>query len=326
MAPTGTGTAIQRPSRPSKPKLSTCTRTTWIGCLAVRMMDHDAADPVAGRAFAAVGDFRVGVKHAVRRLSVFGFERRGETRSTCGVTSLHSAEGGKRDFVERQREISADRRLDGILPIGQPMRGAFGFGDRIEGGQQAGISAHVECSRRAAAAFCGGFAARTLARPAVLVIDAHPDRRVGQERVLARVDEEDVRIGKAGAVLNAVFLEGKDTAVRRKADRLERGDIAGARRIAQTSAECKTARQRSRPKISPAASFGSCCAECRWFCDRRQHEPPLKIAEPATKTLAPAAAGKRDRVQRDAAIDLKVDRPIADHRPDAADLFFHGAE
>ncbi len=48
--------------------------------------------------------------------------------------------------------------------------------------------------------------------------------------------------------------------------------------------------------------------------------PPLKTAEPATSTLAPAAATSARGLRRDAAVDLDVDRPRADHRLDAADL------
>ena len=64
----------------------------------------------------------------------------------------------------------------------------------------------------------------------ILVLDTRADRRARQERVLARVDEEDVGVGKAGAVQDAIFLEGENAAVRGKADGLDRGDIAGAGR------------------------------------------------------------------------------------------------
>jgi len=41
---------------------------------------------------------------------------------------------------------------------------------------------------------------------------------------------------------------------------------------------------------------------------------PLKTAEPATSTSAPAAGDNRSGIRSDAAVDLDVDRTVADHR------------
>src|SRR5690606_602223 len=61
------------------------------------------------------------------------------------------------------------------------------------------------------------------------VLDTNALGRSGDELVLRGVYVEAVGVGKAGAVLDAVFLEGKDRSVRAEAQNIEFRRIAGIR-------------------------------------------------------------------------------------------------
>ena len=204
--------AIQRPS--SLETDAQDLNEDNVNRLALRwIIHHDTAETVTRRAFAAVGNGCVGVQNAVRRCPVFGLE--GEAKANrLGVISLQSTEGA--------------RGISSSVSVKSPPTGgstAYCRYVRRWGGLCVSVTGLNAASRPGLAprsnfwTSAGGFLGclcSYLGKTGVFFIDAQPDRRAGQERVLAGIDEKDVRIGKAGAVLNTVFLEGEDAAIRRK--------------------------------------------------------------------------------------------------------------
>ena len=109
------------------------------------------------------------------------------------------------------------------------MRVGGELGRRIAGDQVAGdadLAGREDRPRLAA-----GLGARLVERRQ-FGVGENVDRRAGDPAVVAGVDDVDAGIGEAGAVLDAVFLEGEGAAVGGEAEEFAVGVVAGQRRAA----------------------------------------------------------------------------------------------